>query len=46
MAQRDGPHVRLPLQSQAGAKNFCFSCGKNEWWAEAQFDAYGFWLHT
>ena len=45
VAQRAGPKVVLPLQSQAGAKNFCFSSGKNEWWAGAQFDAYGFWLH-
>jgi hypothetical protein len=45
VAQREGAHVRLPLQSQAGATNFCFSCGKNEWWAGAQFDAYGFWIH-
>jgi hypothetical protein len=45
VAQREGSLVHLPLQSQAGAKNFCFSCGKNEWWAAAQFDAYGFWLH-
>jgi hypothetical protein len=45
VAQREGAQVLLPLQSQAGAKNFCFSCGKSEWWTGAQFDAYGFWLH-
>jgi hypothetical protein len=45
VAQREGPHVRLPLQSQAGSKNFCFSPGRNEWWAAAQFDAFGFWVH-
>jgi hypothetical protein len=45
VAHREGTQVRLPLQSQAGATNFCFSCGKNEWWAGAQFDANGFWLH-
>ena len=45
LAQRAGGVVSLPLQSQAGARNFCFSCGTGKWWAGSQFRAFGFWTH-
>jgi hypothetical protein len=38
--------VKLPLQSQAGASNFCFSCGPGKWWAASKFRAFGFWTHA
>jgi hypothetical protein len=44
-AERAGSVVRLPLQSQAGARNFCYSCGLSKWWAGAQFRAFGFFVH-
>ena len=46
LAQRAGGVVSLPLQSQAGARNFCFSCGTGKWWTGAQFRAFGFWTHA
>lgn len=46
IAERDGAFIRLPLQSQAGRRNFCFSCGHGRWWEGAQFQAYGFWTHA
>jgi hypothetical protein len=46
MAERNGSEVRLPLQSQAGRNNFCFSCGTGKWWEGTQFQAYGFWIHA
>jgi hypothetical protein len=44
-AERAGGVVKLPLQSQAGARNFCYGCGLSKWWAGAQFQAYGFFVH-
>lgn len=44
-AERVNDNVRLPLQSQAGARNFCFSRGTGEWWKGTQFQAHGFWVH-
>jgi hypothetical protein len=38
--------VRVPLQSQAGRSNYCFSCEPGRWWEGTQFAAYGFWIHT
>jgi hypothetical protein len=46
MAERENGLVRLPLQSQAGAHNFCYSCGLSKWWAGAQFRAFGFFVHA
>jgi hypothetical protein len=46
VAKRSGAMISLPLQSQAGAKNFCFSCGTRKWWAGAPFRAHGFWTHA
>ena len=46
VAERGGTEIRLPLQSQAGARNFCFSCGRSKWWESAQFQAFGFWVHA
>jgi hypothetical protein len=43
-ARRDGS-VSLPLQSQAGTRNFSFSCGTTAWWTGSQFRAFGFWVH-
>jgi hypothetical protein len=44
-AERSSERVRLPLQSQAGARNVCFGCGLSKWWAGAQFRRFGFWVH-
>ena len=46
VAERTGNYVQLPLQSQAGRRNFCFSCGHGRWWEGAQFQAFGFWTHA
>jgi hypothetical protein len=46
VAERNGDYLRLPLQSQAGRHNYCFSCGPGRWWEGAQFAAYGFWTHA
>lgn len=45
LAQRSEGAVSLPLQSQAGVRNFCFSCGTGKWWEGLQFRASGFWMH-
>jgi hypothetical protein len=45
-AKRTGESVRLPLQSQAGTRNFCYSCGTSAWWSGDQFRAFGFWVHN
>jgi hypothetical protein len=44
-ARRSGDSVLLPLQSQAGTRNFCYSCGTSRWWAADQFRAFSFWVH-
>jgi hypothetical protein len=36
----------FPLQSQAGSRNFCYSCGTSQWWAGPRFRAFGFWFTT
>lgn len=38
--------VSIPLQSQAGAENFCFSCSEGPWWKASQFGGYGFWVNS
>ncbi|MEP6960961.1 MAG: hypothetical protein ABI995_02725 [Acidobacteriota bacterium] len=46
-AQRNEAHeLQLPLQSQAGVKNFCFGCGAGPWWTGAQFSDFGFWFNV
>lgn len=45
-ALRKNGSVHLPLQSQAGATNFCYSCGTSKWWAQSKFRSFGFWLHN
>jgi hypothetical protein len=44
-AARKSGKVNLPLQSQAGVRNSCLSCGTTRWWADAKFRAFGFWIH-
>ena len=46
VAERNGEFLRLPLQSQAGRHNYCFSCGPGRWWEGVQFAAFGFWTHN
>jgi hypothetical protein len=46
IAERTGTQIRLPLQSQAGRHNFCFSCEPGKWWEGAQFQTFGFWIHA
>jgi hypothetical protein len=46
VAERAGAAILLPLQSQAGARNFCFSCKPGKWWEGAQFQGFGFWIHA
>lgn len=38
--------VVLPLQSQAGAKNFRFGTGTAPWWTGAQFAEFSLWIHA
>lgn len=38
--------VVAPLQSQAGASNFCYGTGKADWWRGEQFAEFAFWLHA
>lgn len=40
-----GGAVLVPVQSQAGARNFKESSGTGAWWADARFQGYGFWTH-
>ncbi|WP_188559691.1 hypothetical protein [Hymenobacter glacieicola] len=42
-AARHGTEVTIPLQSQAGARNFRY--GGYAWWKGRQFARFGFWLH-
>ncbi|MBX0293212.1 hypothetical protein K3G63_22395 [Hymenobacter sp. HSC-4F20] len=42
-AARHGTEVTIPLQSQAGARNFRY--GGHAWWQSRQFARFGFWLH-
>lgn len=44
-AKRSEGRVLLPVQSQAGARNFCYSCGTSRWWSADKFRAFGFWVH-
>jgi hypothetical protein len=45
VALRKAGVVDLPLQSQAGAKNFSYSTGTTKWWAGSQFRTFSFWVH-
>jgi hypothetical protein len=44
-ARRTAARVHLPLQSQAGLKNSCYSCGTSRWWTGDQFRSFGLWIH-
>jgi hypothetical protein len=45
-ARRDSAgRVSAPLQSQAGARNFRYGTGRNDWWRDEQFAEFAFWLH-
>jgi hypothetical protein len=41
---REG-EVTLPLQSQAGARNFRRGTGSGDWWRGDDFAEFGFWVH-
>lgn len=45
VAQHNAGGVSVPLQSQAGRNNYCFSCLPGRWWESLQFQASGFWIH-
>jgi hypothetical protein len=47
-ARRDGSRVNLPLQSQAGTRNFCYGfLGNSKWWTNpSQFRKHGFWVSS
>ena len=46
-ARRDpAGEVIAPLQSQSGATNFRYGTSKLNWWKDAQFSEYAFWLHA
>lgn len=47
-AKRDAKGiVTQPLQSQAGAVNFCYGVGTPNWWLnENKFEASAFWVHS
>jgi hypothetical protein len=42
-AKRKGSEVIIPLQSQAGSRNFRY--GGTRWWTDSRFSKYGFWIH-
>lgn len=46
VAEHAGGTVKVPLQSQAGRMNYCFSCAPGRWWESLQFSASGFWIHA
>lgn len=37
--------VVAPLQSQAGVTNFRYGTGKMDWWRNAEFAEFAYWLH-
>lgn len=43
-AKRTGNTVRIPVQSQAGSNNFRYGGGTQEWWTDAKFSSFGFWI--
>jgi hypothetical protein len=38
--------VMVPLQSQAGSRNFNFGRGNPNWWLGEQFAEHSFWIHA
>ena len=38
--------VTAPLQSQAGVSNFCYGCGRPDWWRSDEFAEFAFWIHA
>lgn len=46
-ARRDvAGEVSAPLQSQAGVTNFRYGTSKADWWKDAGFAEFAFWLHA
>ena len=46
-AKRDAAgEVSMPLQSQAGVKNFRYGNGKANWWRGSEFAESAFWVHA
>jgi len=43
---RAGEAVTVPLQSQAGARNFRFGVSTGRWWSQAKFRDFAFWAHA
>jgi hypothetical protein len=43
-AERSGGDLTVPLQSQAGAKNFRYGTA-GPWWLATKFSKYGLWVH-
>ncbi len=41
----DAGHCLAPVQSQAGAHNYCASTMPGRWWEGAQFAGSGFWIN-
>jgi hypothetical protein len=47
MAKRDaGNQVTVPLQSQAGSRNFNYGFLQPNWWPGANYAEFGFWIHA
>ncbi|MEO5926650.1 MAG: hypothetical protein ABIR70_22740 [Bryobacteraceae bacterium] len=46
VAEKTASGIRVPLQSQAGRLNYCFSCAPGRWWESPKFAAFGFWIHA
>jgi hypothetical protein len=46
LAVRTGGVVTVPLQSQAGAKNFRFGAATGRWWTQGKFRDFAFWTHA
>ncbi len=46
-AKRDAAgDVAMPVQSQAGVKNFRYGTGKANWWRASEFAESAFWVHA
>ena len=45
-AKRDATgKVTMPLQSQAGSVNFRYGRSMPDWWSDAKFAEFAFWMH-
>jgi hypothetical protein len=36
----------VPIQSQAGRKNYCYSCDPGRWWEKPNYRGFGIWSHS